>query len=486
MNIILLVIDTLRHDAIGVNGSDYVETPNIDRLADGAWAFDSVFCASYPTIPCRNDLMKGTYGAPFHPWRPLRHDAVTFPRLLSDAGYCTQLIHDTPHLVNGGHNFDWPFNAWTFVRGAEVDRPWVQGDVTWPDNWGHDPLFDSLGDDALNRMYVNTYCWANRNRKTYSDWHCMGLFETASAFLTENAGRDNFFLWIDCFDPHEPWDAPPEFILKYDRTPGYDGRIDPRSLQQNRNDERLPTEARERIKLRYPAKTTWMDHCLGVFLDTLETTGLADNTAVILIGDHGTNVGERGQFGKGYPVREQEGHVPLFIRVPGDSGGRCSAIVQPQDIFATVFGLAGLQPPGQIDSHDVLGVAREGNAGHREIALAGNGADTWPVRHMQDPSATLFTAFDADWALEVTAAPEDCRLWRLGSLDEVSNQHPNVVQGVHRAAIDEVERRGTDPALVAWLRGGCEGQPPDDCRYWDGWPGPAGFTTYWSRIYQGE
>ena len=57
MNIILLIIDTLRYDAIGANNSDLAETPNIDRLAKDAWVFDRAYCASYPTIPCRNDLI---------------------------------------------------------------------------------------------------------------------------------------------------------------------------------------------------------------------------------------------------------------------------------------------------------------------------------------------------------------------------------------------------------------------------------------------
>ena len=140
MNIAYIVIDTLRYDYIGANGNDWIETPNFDRFAEKSWAFDRAFLASFPTIPYRTDVITGQYGAPFHAWKPLRHERQTIPRTLAQCGYATQLIHDTPHLVNGGHNFDWPFHAWTFIRGAEVDRDWIMDTVPWPKNWKKEPL----------------------------------------------------------------------------------------------------------------------------------------------------------------------------------------------------------------------------------------------------------------------------------------------------------------------------------------------------------
>lgn len=89
MNIIFIVVDTLRYDYIGANGNNWIETPNIDRLASESWCFDRAFCASFPTIPYRTDVMKGRYGDPFHPWKPLRHDVQTLPWTLAEAGYAT-------------------------------------------------------------------------------------------------------------------------------------------------------------------------------------------------------------------------------------------------------------------------------------------------------------------------------------------------------------------------------------------------------------
>ena len=145
-------------------------------------------------------------------------------------------------------------------------------------------MFACLGENAVRSGLLQTYARSNRNRKKPEDWNCAKLFRSAAQFLQDNAQRENFFLWVDCFDPHEPWDAPLEFMKKYDARPDYDGRVDPRSLFGGRNDKDLPDEAKEHIKAQYPAKLTWMDHCFGQFLDALESTGLDRNTAVILTG----------------------------------------------------------------------------------------------------------------------------------------------------------------------------------------------------------
>jgi arylsulfatase A-like enzyme len=490
MNIILIVIDTLRYDFIRANGAnDWIQTPNLDSLAADSLIFDRAFAASYPTIPHRTDVMTGEYAwpyrGPFHPWMPLRFDVPTLPRLLAQSGYATQLIHDTPHLVNGGHAFDWPFAAWTFVRGAEVDRPWIDDQVLAPpDHWGHDPLFDYLGEDALDagvRRMLLTYARAHRKVSRPEEWNAARLFLKGAEFLRDNASRGSqrqgsFFLWLDCFDPHEPWDVPPEFVRRYDTTPGYDGRIDPRAFgnaARRPKDGVFPPGVKERLTAFYAGKVTWVDHWFGEVLAALEETGLDRNTAVIVTADHGTNLGERGGFGKSGTVNEQEAHVPLLVRVPGGPRGRSGTIVQPQDISATILGLAGHQQPEAWVGSDVLST----DAGPaREIALAGPSVNSWPA----DADRIVFSVFDEEWYLNVAANPEACRLYRYGSVEDVAAQHPDVVARMRDAGLVEVERRGTDTRLVAWLRSGGEATFPDEATQWFG---PANWRTYWPRVY---
>ena len=478
LNIIVIVVDTLRYDAIGANGNPAMKTPHLNRLTAESWAFDRSYAASYPTIPHRTDALTGRYGAPLHAWKPLDTDVLTLPRALADGGYCTQLIHDTPHLVNGGHGFDFPFHAWTPVRGAEVDRPWLDDSTDYLGNWCHDPLFDAYDPQRAVGPNTDTYMRANRKRKADEDWNCARLWLTASEFLRDNRRRDNFFLWVDCFDPHEPWDAPPEMMLLYDQTPGYDGRIDPRSFHF-RNQPDLPAAAFERVKAAYMAKVSWVDRWLGTFLDTLDETGLAGRTAVVLTADHGTNVGERGRFGKGYPVREGEARTPFIVRAPDRGCGRSDVVVQPQDLFATVMGLAGLPTPDGLDSHNVLEIAQEGGAGPRPLALAGQVAsERW-----RKPEHVCCTVFDGEWYLEIAPQPEHMALTKEGTVENVAAQHPDVVERLRSAGIDELGRRGCDPRLVAWLRRGGEGGFPFGCRYSDARPAPNGWRSYFGQLY---
>jgi arylsulfatase A-like enzyme len=485
MNIILVVIDTLRYDHVGACGNDWVRTPNLDRIASQSHVFDRCFSASLMTIPYRLDLMTGRTGGPFHPWRPLAHDAPALPRDLAEAGYRTQLIHDTPHLVNGGHNFDFPFQGWTFVRGAEVDRPWVDSLPLPPEGWPRDPVFDFMDDyrfaggEQCYPLYM-TYFRSNRDRKREEDWNAARLFLTASKWLRENAAeganRGSFFLWIDCFDPHEPWDVPPEYVKMYDRTPGYDGRIDPRALWVYRTD-RTPTDpAADRLRCLYAAKVTWMDRWLGELLKALEQTGLDRSTTLIVTADHGTRVGENGVFGKQFPISEAEGHVPLFIRTPDREHSRSTALVQAQDIHATVRALGGLPASDAVAGRDLLGEGTQ-----RWIALSGSPqSDRWKS------GIGVFTVFDGDWCLEAAADPRRCRLTQLGSIDNVAGEHPDVVSRLLSAGVDELAARGADPALVSWLKSEGTRELHDGVRFSDALPLPAGYEVYFRRNYFGR
>jgi hypothetical protein len=182
MNIILCNNDKLRYDYLGANVNPWIQTPNMSCLAEKTVIFDRAFTASYPTIPQHTDVMTGRYGNPSNPWTPLRFDIATIMRLIAEQDiYCTPLIHDTPHLVNGGHAFDWPFNGWTFIRGSEVDRPWIddQG-LTYLNNWKCNPEFDFLGDPAFENIADPTtenYTLSVQRRERLGDWNAANILD---------------------------------------------------------------------------------------------------------------------------------------------------------------------------------------------------------------------------------------------------------------------------------------------------------------------
>jgi arylsulfatase A-like enzyme len=480
VNIVVLFIDTLRYDHVSANPSPDptvdtdVATPNLDRVAERGYAFDRAFPGSFPTVPLRTDAMTGRYGGPFHEWAPLDFDVPTFPERLAEDGYVTQLIHDTPHLVNGGNRFDVPFTAWTPVRGAEVDRSWVTDDWSWLPNWERDERFASveMGDTEVifESHALPRYVQSNRGRRRHEEWNVARLFRTGSQFLRDNSTRDNFLLWLDCFDPHEPWDAPPEYVARHD--PGGDGTIDPRSFIV-RNDPDLPESAREHVAAQYKAKVEFMDRWLGEFLDTLDATGLRENTALLVMGDHGTNVGEfpeRG-FGKSAPPREREAHVPLFLDVPDAGSGRVDAIVQAQDIFATVAEIADgdVAVPEGADSNDLLAVAR-GDHDPRELALTGRRVDAWE----SDRSATLCYATDGEHSLGFAADPSASELRPFGGHE--LRDDASARERLWEQARDELVRRGLDDDVAGWLDGGSF---PTESAATTTDRGPPGYRNYW-------
>jgi arylsulfatase A-like enzyme len=480
MNIILLVIDTLRYDRVGFHGAcPHIQTPNFDRLAAKSLVYDRAFASSFPTIPHRTDVMTGQYGAPFHPWAPLAFDRPFLPHLLEKRGYCTQLIHDTPHLVNGGHAFDYPFHAWTFVRGAEVDRPVIDNQpLTMLDNWRHDqslPLPKEASEQLEHQMIV-TYTRANRHRRTPEDWNTAKLFGAANSFLRGNTGRDNFFLWLDCFDPHEPWDAPPEFIQRYDTTEGYDGRIDPRLFTEAaRNDKcgKLHESIVRRQTAMYDAKVSWVDHWFGTMLDTLEQTGLDKDTAVVLTADHGTNLYDWNRFGKTGPQSEYEAHVPLIVYRPGVAPARQDRIVQPQDITATLLDLAGASIPNSCRGVSVL--SKKGSG--RSVALTGTALDGWPTNN----DWPAFTVFDQERYLMLAADPRRDRLYRYGSHDNSIAEERDCAAGLRTKALDELQRRNAPAEVVSWFRNNGKGKKPEaigrSLR-------PEGWSQYFGHIWK--
>lgn len=490
MNVVVLTIDTLRYDHINANETPdpaldpAIETPNFDRFAEQATAFDRAFAASFPTIPHRTDALTGRYGGPFHSWSPLDTDVPTLPRQLAAEGYVTQLIHDTPHLVNGGHRFDYPFQAWSPIRGAEVDRAWITDDWSLLDNWAFDDRFDGYGvprderavltDHNALKRYVHT----NRGRNRNQDWNAARLFQTGAAFLEDNSSRDEFFLWLDCFDPHEPWDAPPEYVRRYD---GGEGTIDPRVFYgQVRNAPDLSDDGIEHVRALYKAKVTFVDRWFGHFLQTLEATGLAERTALLVMGDHGTNLREfpeRG-FGKNRPPREREAHVPLFLSVPGESGGRSDALVQPQDVFATVAALAGAELPAAIESFDLRRTVETGRR-PRDIALSSTVVSNWDP----DPATVLGYATDGQWSLGLAADPAACELRRFGERAAVGDEYPEVRDRLRSAAVAELEHRGLDHGILEWLESGGAAGFPTEYEATTSRDAAPGWQTYFSHPF---
>ncbi|MCX7016517.1 MAG: sulfatase-like hydrolase/transferase, partial [Candidatus Sumerlaeota bacterium] len=162
MNFVIIISDTLRWDHLGASGNSWIRTPNLDRLAAESLVFTRAYTGSFPTIPHRTDLMTGKWVYPYRGWSPLPKDEPILSQTLTDAGYVTMMINDTPHLVRDGHCFDRGFQAWKWNRGQEGDRA-----IT--DNI---PVGLPCAPEKIRgpeRMRTNHYRWRTRHWETERD-----------------------------------------------------------------------------------------------------------------------------------------------------------------------------------------------------------------------------------------------------------------------------------------------------------------------------
>jgi arylsulfatase A-like enzyme len=297
------------------------------------------------------------------------------------------LVSDHPHLFEvGGENYHTDFSAWDYVRGHEGD-PWrTYRDPSWvgtpalPARGGGWYWQDRMGFAMADRPY-------DRSRTFFraeEDFPGPRTMRTAAQWLREGApapDEGRFLLFVDEFDPHEPFDAPAPWAGRYD--PDWEGEFliwppyDVGAVAGGRLSER---EGRH-IRANYGAKLSMIDDWVGEVFGALDARGLWDSTAVIVCTDHGHYLGEKDIWGKpGVMQYEPLGHTPLLVSWPGVAGGgECGALTTNVDLHATVADVFGVDAGGAggLGTHGVslvpllAGGAPAGGGGVREWAIGG-------------------------------------------------------------------------------------------------------------------
>jgi arylsulfatase A-like enzyme len=197
---------------------------------------------------------------------------------------------------------------------------------------------------------------------------------TAAAQWLENDGphHERFLLFVDEFDPHEPFDTPEPYASMYDESwegahliwpPYMRGAIQHGVLTEN--------DARQ-LRAQYGAKLTMIDAWFGRILDAMDRAGLWESTALIVTTDHGHYLGEKDVWGKPQvPVYEPLGHIPLLIAWPGIAPGSCDALTTSVDINATLCDLFGITPRQQTHGTSLIPLVTGDTTSAREWAVAG-------------------------------------------------------------------------------------------------------------------
>ena len=369
-NVVLIVADTFRRDHLGAYGNETIRTPNLDALAGDSVVFDQHLIGSFPTMPARADFLTGLFSFTFMGWEPLPAGLETLPGYLSANGYLTMGVVDTPFFIRNGYSYDRGFDDFIWVRGQGDDtRPRERSDarLTWR----------SEADRLVARTMTAADGWLERHHD------------------------EPFFLYVDTWDPHEPWDAPDYYTRLYKSD--YDGtQIYP--VYGRWREHGLTEEDLDTVRATYCGEVTMVDRWVGHLLEKLDVLGLRERTYVFFASDHGFYFGEHGYFGKAEwfhdpdavlapdadvpdwlpeswlltigwsPLYQELTRVPLMVRGPGLEPGRRQALTTAPDIAPTILDLLGLTLPKTLQGLSFRGVLDGDPDEHRPFVVS-----SWPL-----------------------------------------------------------------------------------------------------------
>ncbi|MBW1998568.1 MAG: sulfatase-like hydrolase/transferase, partial [Deltaproteobacteria bacterium] len=282
------------------------------------------------------------------------------------AGYVTGMVTDVWHYFKGGMNLHEGFHSWQFIRGQEAD-PYLMDPLTQDPQEVMDPALKG----KLMQYFLEQYLRNTGNRKYEEDYFAPQVFRAAERWLEKNARHyEKFFLYIDCFDPHEPWDPPREYVELYD--PGYKGKE--YIFPQNGPCDQMTEDEIRHIRAMYAGKVTMVDRWFGHFMEKFELMGLEEDTILLFLSDHGVQLGDHGIMKKmGYALYTELLEPPMMLMVPGASSGekRIQDFVQECDFAPTLLRMAGIEAPESMTGLDFWPLVTGQKDTIREHAVGG-------------------------------------------------------------------------------------------------------------------
>ena len=300
LNVLLVTIDTLRADRIGFYEPKRPLTPAIDRFAADSAVFLRAFAHTPTTLPSHTNILLGL--------NPAAHGVHDNANFIVPAGPPTL----AEHLKASG------YATGAFVGGFPLDSRFGLGrgfDV-YDDNF-----YSKAGDPGIE---------AGRERRARA------VLDSALAWL---GGRTSpWFLWIHCYDPHDPYTPPEPYRSRYERDP-YDGEV------------------------------AYTDSVMDILFRYLEDHKLGARTLVVLTGDHGESLGEHGEKTHGFLASNAVLRIPLIVRNPGEKPRLISQNVSHVDIFPTISDILGLKPPASLQGRSLAPLLRGSRGEDRPIAF---------------------------------------------------------------------------------------------------------------------
>jgi len=353
-NVLLIAVDDLRPD-LGCYGNPLVRSPNMDRLARRGVRFERAYC-QYPLCnPSRTSLLTGRYPTTVRVLDNNRYFRDDFPDLLT-----------LPQLFRQ--------NGYVAARTGKIFHGVIDDAPSW----------DEGGEPVLRRQAPSPEERARQARNS-DRWEALpGEGEDQPDHRTAGRALEllekykdrPFFLGVGFVKPHSPLVAPKKYFDLYDPAgmplpedfaprPTLPPGVPAAALPERNGDlfigrDATPEAAREMIRAYY-ACVSFMDAQVGRVLDKLESLGLADRTIVVLFGDHGYHLGEKGKWSKHNSLYEVAVRVPLILVAPGmaRAGAVCPRTVELVDLYPTLAELCNLKPPSGLEGQSLAPLLRD-------------------------------------------------------------------------------------------------------------------------------
>jgi arylsulfatase A-like enzyme len=370
-NVLCIVTDQQRQDSIGAYGNDFVETPNLDRLADDGTRFDRAYTPTAICSPARASIVTGVTPTTHGITRNLRsgttidEDFPCYPQMLRDAGYNVGLDGKW-HL--GKHPREFGFDGehyYGFMHPLEHDDYVSYLDEHGFERWSEDVVEQYPSADA---EYVIGGIDTRPVEATFTYFIAERTIERIEAYADEYP-ETPFYVGSHFFGPHRPYFIPEEYFDMYDPDDVHlpESAVKERfenkpTVQKHRyrktDLENLSVEQWRKIIAVYHGYVTFIDDQIGRILDALERRGLADDTAVLFTTDHGSFVTAHKSLDKGPMMYEDIYNVPMITRGLGIDEADVSEFTSLLDLAPTFLDLADVAIPDVYEGQSLLDLGR--------------------------------------------------------------------------------------------------------------------------------
>ena len=350
-NILVIISDEHRRDAMGCMGHPIVKTPNLDKLAASGTLFTRAYTASPMCVPTRAALASGQYPHQNRFWDSVHafDGRESWMSLARDEGYDVTSIGKL-HFKSG--EVDNGFTEEILPMHIVDGKGWVIGLLR-----ENPPFYESAAELADE---------VGKGSSSYTDYD-RAITEAAETWIKDPARHDNPFVgFVSLVSPHYPLIAPEEFYDLYNPDemplPEPPAPLHPELEQMNNflGYETHFDDARKREAIAaYYGLTSFLDHCIGRIMTSLEDAGLMEDTIIIYTSDHGEMLGDKGLWTK-MVMYEASAGIPMIISGGDIPKGKVTATgAHLLDIATTVVEGVGLEKPEGWPGQNLAQLAHE-------------------------------------------------------------------------------------------------------------------------------